>query len=101
MFAIPKPGRTVPIPGSRKLLGPAGQNIGQVTQYWHRRVRDGDVTLSQTAPVASTTPAPTPAATAPATASPSPTVAIPAAPVSAPTSSGTGANPSTPTGSAA
>nr|WP_311528703.1 DUF2635 domain-containing protein [uncultured Ralstonia sp.] len=70
MFA-PTPGRSVPIPGSRSLLPATGQNIGQVTQYWQRRLRDGDITLSETQPVADT-PAKETAAPAPAPVTPSP-----------------------------
>ncbi|WP_084818926.1 DUF2635 domain-containing protein [Xanthomonas albilineans] len=50
MYAIPKPGRSVPIPGTRTLLPATGQNIGPVTQYWQRRLHDGDITLSETPP---------------------------------------------------
>lgn len=58
MFAIPTPGRSVPIPGTRQLLPTAGQNIGGLTQYWQRRLRDGDVTLTEAAPIISPTTAP-------------------------------------------
>ena len=85
MYAIPTAGRTVPIPGMRKLLPATGQNIGQVTQYWQRRFRDGDITLTEAAPAppaaaataATTAATPAPAATAastPATA-PAPSTA--------------------------
>lgn len=50
MYAIPTPGRAVPIPGTRQLLPATGQNIGPLTQYWQRRLRDGDITVSETAP---------------------------------------------------
>ncbi|WP_425512904.1 DUF2635 domain-containing protein [Xanthomonas albilineans] len=50
MYAIPKPGRSVPIPGTRTLLPATGQNIGPVTQYWQRRLYEGDITLSETPP---------------------------------------------------
>ena len=51
MYAIPTPGRSVPLPGSRQLLPAAGQNIGPLTQYWQRRLRDGDITVSESAPL--------------------------------------------------
>jgi len=71
MFAIPTPGRSVPIPGTRTLLPATGQNIGQVTQYWQRRLHEGDITLSEAPPAA--TPAATEAAKAASTAaSPAP-----------------------------
>lgn len=53
MYAVPTPGRAVPIPGTRQLLPAAGQNIGPLTQYWQRRLRDGDITLSDVPPNAS------------------------------------------------
>ncbi len=62
MYAIPTPGRSVPLPGSRQLLPADGQNIGPMTQYWQRRLRDGDITVSEMAPLPKAT-APTPAAT--------------------------------------
>ncbi|MFW6167578.1 MAG: DUF2635 domain-containing protein [Ralstonia sp.] len=71
MFAIPTPGRSVPIPVTRTLLPATGQNIGQVTQYWQRRLHEGDITLSEAPPAA--TPAATEAAKAASTAaSPAP-----------------------------
>ncbi|MFZ6848114.1 DUF2635 domain-containing protein [Undibacterium sp. RuRC25W] len=86
MYAIPIAGRTVPIPGTRKLLPATGQNIGQVTQYWQRRFRDGDITLSEAAPaptaaaapvapVAATAATPIPAANAASTPAPAPATA--------------------------
>ena len=69
MYAIPTAGRTVPIPGTRKLLPTPGQNIGQVTQYWQRRLNDGDITLSEVPP--SATVASEAAKIVPAAASPS------------------------------
>lgn len=75
MYAIPKPGRSVPIPGTNKLLPATGQNIGQVTQYWQRRLLDGDITLSETLPVAAVSPAKetvAPAVSAPANAAAEP-----------------------------
>lgn len=86
MFAIPTQGRSVPIPGSRSLLPATGQNIGQVTQYWQRRLRDGDITLSETQPVAATpaketaAPAPTPATPSPPSAASAPAAAAAAEP---------------------
>lgn len=74
MYAIPTAGRTVPIPGTRKLLPATGQNIGQVTQYWQRRLREGDITLSEAAPV----PATAAAAAAPVTATAPAPAATPA-----------------------
>jgi hypothetical protein len=79
MFAIPTPGRSVPIPGSRSLLPATGQNIGQVTQYWQRRLRDGDITLSETQPVTAATPAKEAAVPTPAPAASAPTAAANAA----------------------
>ena len=79
MYAIPTWGRSVPIPGTRKLLPTVGQNIGPLTQYWLRRLRDGDITVSPTAPTSSSTQgafasssqsgAATPSVTSPASAS--------------------------------
>jgi hypothetical protein len=84
MYAIPTAGRTVPIPGTRKLLPATGQNIGQVTQYWQRRLREGDITLSEAAPL----PATAAAAAAPFTATastPASTTVAAAASSNAPT----------------
>ncbi len=58
MYAIPTPGRSVPLPGSRQLLPTAGQNIGPLTQYWQRRLCDGDITVSEFAPQPMAAPAP-------------------------------------------
>ena len=57
MYAIPTPGRSVPLPGSRQLLPAAGQNIGPLTQYWQRRLRDGDIIVSESAPLPKAAPA--------------------------------------------
>ncbi len=57
MYAIPTPGRSVPLPGHRQLLPAAGQNIGPMTQYWQRRLRDGDITISESAPSPKAAPA--------------------------------------------
>lgn len=53
MYATPKPGRSVPIPGTRQLLPVTGQNIGPMTQYWQRRLADGDIAVSERAPTSS------------------------------------------------
>ena len=57
MYAIPTPRRSVPLPGSRQLLPATGQNIGPMTQYWQRRLRDGDITVSESAPMPKAAPA--------------------------------------------
>ena len=59
MYAIPTPGRSVPLPGHRQLLPAAGRNIGPMTQYWQRRLRDGDITVSESAPLPKAAPTPT------------------------------------------
>ncbi|NDU86472.1 MAG: DUF2635 domain-containing protein [Ferrovum sp.] len=72
MYAIPTPGRRVPLPGIRQFLPESGQNIGPMTQYWQRRLRDGDITVSTTVPIPipSVAPASEPAASPTPTAEP-------------------------------
>ena len=71
MYAIPTPRRSVPLPGSRQLLPATGQNIGPMTQYWQRRLRDGDITVSETAPLPKAAAISTPAVSTPSTTTPS------------------------------
>jgi hypothetical protein len=72
MYAIPTPGRSVPIPGTRRLLPSSGQNIGPLTQYWLRRLRDGDIRVHPGAPVsnAKVVASPAPAASVDSSAPP-------------------------------
>lgn len=42
MFVKPAPGRTVPDPDRGDTLPPEGRDV-EPTQYWQRRVNDGDV----------------------------------------------------------
>lgn len=50
MFVIPAPGMKVPDPAMQGtpdyFLPPQGRSV-QPSDYWHRRVRDRDVTLGQ------------------------------------------------------
>lgn len=40
---IPAPGCLVRDPQTREPLPPEGKDVGPLTPYWHRRLRDGDV----------------------------------------------------------
>jgi hypothetical protein len=62
MYLKPAPGAQVPDPERGDLLPPDGREV-QFTQYWQRRINDGDVT-EDPAP-ASTTPATTPSISKP------------------------------------
>jgi len=44
MFVIPKPGKTIPDPQRGDALPPDGREV-EASQYWQRRLRDGDVTI--------------------------------------------------------
>ena len=44
---IPKPGAHVRDPETKKLLGPEGIKIELMNTYWHRRVKDGTVTVEE------------------------------------------------------
>ena len=43
MYVTPNEGRTVPDPARNDLLPPEGRNV-EPSQYWLRRLDDGDVT---------------------------------------------------------
>jgi hypothetical protein len=51
MFVIPKEGLTVRDPITKRALPATGREVGE-SFYWHRRLRDGDITLG-TPPAAS------------------------------------------------
>ena len=54
MYVIPKPGYQIPDPDLRDRLPPEGREVPE-SSYWHRCVRDGDVTIG-VAPQAPATP---------------------------------------------
>jgi hypothetical protein len=46
MLVKPKDGRSVPDPARGDLLPDAGRNVEE-SQYWYRRVQDGDIEIVQ------------------------------------------------------
>lgn len=48
MFVKPNPDRQVPDPVKQDYLPPEGREV-ENSQYWQRRVQDGDVTIEDTA----------------------------------------------------
>jgi hypothetical protein len=69
MFVIPKAGIIVRDPVSKKSVPATGRHVDDYDVYWHRRIRDKDVTIGTppAKPAATTTATPA-ATTAPATA---------------------------------
>lgn len=61
MFVIPKDGRSVPDPARGDLLPASGRNVDD-SNYWYRRVTDGDVEEGKM-PLPETAPEITPAET--------------------------------------
>ena len=45
MYVIPAPGLKVPDPDRRDHLPAEGREVPDTQDYWHRRLRDGDVVL--------------------------------------------------------
>jgi len=45
MFLKPAPGRLVPDPERRDTLPPEGRTVAS-SQYWQRRIADGDVVIA-------------------------------------------------------
>ena len=50
MKVIPAPGRAVRDPRSMQLLPEDGREVPDRDPFWHRRLRDGDVTVAQPPP---------------------------------------------------
>jgi hypothetical protein len=73
MFIIPKPDIIVRDPVSKKAVAAKGRHVDDYDVYWHRRIRDKDVSIGEpAAKPAATTPAPAAASAADATVAPAP-----------------------------
>ena len=42
---IPNEGRKVRCPNTKRVIGPEGISVNQITTYWHRRMQSGDVSI--------------------------------------------------------
>lgn len=89
MYVKPVPGRIVPDPEMGGYLLPEGREVAK-TQYWMRRVRDGDVVVISPPPAA---PAPAPAPTPVPEPAPAPAPAGTTTTTDAPATGSTSTNP--------